>query len=333
MAKNLSTFQPGAATATTDLKYKTIVYTGTFGPDMNSCNTGNDYGHQHYYMDRKRHTFCGGAMKKGTLENQGTDIYHFGGGGSSGGACCCQQSSSGQSGGVAKYTPQWAGDSDHLMICVMTGNGCCRAACNGECSYMTSTCHTSGGHAGTPINRVCTSAGCGAAAVCNWFYGGCCNYGAIASSGGQPLPSSRGCSMGCVYTCCLEEPTADVDVGFDCVYCKAPAAIGFESGSCINKSDSGICGKPMWTSFGGWKNSAYRNGTVMLRGFDVCEQNMGGWNYRNTYCCDFGTRSEISSYMTVGFSMPSAAVQGGNCCCGGPGTANMQIIRFHEDEV
>lgn len=333
MAKNLSTFQPGAATASSDLTYKTIVYSGPYGPDMSGCFPGNDYGHQYYYMDRKRHTFCGGAMKKGTLTEGGTDVYMFGGGGPSGGACCCQQSSPGRSGGVSKFTPQWVGDSDHLSICVMAGNGCCTAACAAGCSHQTSTCHTTGGAAGTLVNHVCQLSGCGAASVCNYYYGNCCNYGTLGSGGSQLAPSGRGCSMACNHTECVEEPTTANDVGYDCVYCKGPASLGFESGSCIDRAAGGMCGRPMWSSFGGWKNSGFRNGTVMIRIGEVCELGSGGFNFRNTWSCDFGTRNSTSSYMTQGFSMPAASVCGGVCCCGAPGNSNMQIIRFHEDAL
>ena len=298
---------------------------------MNGCAGGTDYGHQHYHMDRKRHTFCGGNMKKGTLENQGSDIYMFGGGGPSGGACCCQQSSPGRSGGVAKYSPQWVGDSDNLFLCVSSGCGCCTAECYGKCSGQANIQHRSGGAAGTIVNCIKTESGCGAAAVCNYGYDSCCNTGALTSSGGGSVPCCRGCTMATTHSTCLENPTGDDDKGYDCVYCKASSNFGFESGSCINRCNDGMCGKPMWSSFGGWKQSGYRSGSVMIRAFNVCEQASGGFNFRNTYCCDFGTRSEISGYMTQSFSMPTAWTCGGPCCCGGPGSAPMQVIRFHEE--
>ena len=333
MAKNLSTFQPGSITATSDLKYKTIVYTGPYGPDMNGCAGGTDYGHQHYHMDRKRHTFCGGSMKKGKLEDGGTDIYMFGGGGPSGGTCCCQQSSSGRSGGVAKYSPQWVGDSDHLFICVSSGCGCCTPECNGKCSGHTNVQHRSGGAGGTIVNCIKTESGCGAAGVCNYNYNPCCNYGALGSGGAALHPCCRGCTEATCHSSCLENPTPAEDYGYDCVYCKASSNYGFESGSCINRCDSGICGKPMWSSFGNWKQSGYRSGSVMIRMTDFCEQGMGGFSHRNTYCCDYGGRSEYSGYMMQGMSLPSAQTCGGACCCGAPGSSPLQIIRFHEDEA
>lgn len=53
MAKNLTTFQPGAFTATTDLSYKEHRYYGSWGNDRAGCGDGaGDYGHSMHYLDR-----------------------------------------------------------------------------------------------------------------------------------------------------------------------------------------------------------------------------------------------------------------------------------------
>jgi hypothetical protein len=248
----------------------------------------------------------------------------------SSGSCCCQASTPGRNGPAGKYSPRWVGDSDHLWYCVQGGCGCCRPQCAGTCSNFANVCHTSSGHGGTVIQCIRTQSGCGSASVCNYGQQNCCNYGALVSSGGWQEPCCRACVEATCYTCCQTSVDATCDAGYDCVECRGIGHVGFESGSCINRADAGMCGKPMWGSYHNWKNSGFRMGTVMFRTHDICEQQTGGFNWRNSHCCDFGSRSEHASYMMQGTTGHSAFVTGGACCCGGPGNSPMHILRFHE---
>lgn len=327
MAKNLTTYQPGAKKASSDLTYKTMHMPGAWGED--GGNSESTYGEMRNYVNRDD-TACRGNFKLGD-----TDVVLTAHAGQGGGACCCQSSSPGRSATTVKYTPIFGGDSDHMYFCNRNSCGCCRPQCNGEPGYSTRVCHTSGGHGGTAINYVCAGGGCGAASVCNWGYNACCNYAKLLSGGGRDKlvcpdgQSEKG--FGC-YTTCSEERLTSCDAGIDCVYCIAPGNYGYESGSCINRSAEGICGVNFWSNIANWRTSAFRNGVVEINAVSGMEQANGGFNYNNHHHCNLGYRANTTGFWSNGVSYPGASACGGACCCGTRGTAGQVIIRYEEDE-
>ena len=327
MAKNLTTFMPGSKKATTDIEYHSMVMMGAWGEDRNG-EANSNYGQSLYYMNRDE-TACLGNMDKAN-----TSIVLFGGGGQGGAACCCQGSSSGRTGSTAKYSPRWsssAADSDLIFMCINTACGCCKPGCAGDRGFYAKFCHTRG-LGGTNVNRVCACGGCGGAGVCNYFNGNCCNYAMIISSGGRDKTicahSEQQAGAEC-YTTCSEVALSSCDAGFDCVYCVSPQYYGYESGSCINRENAGMCGTNMWSNYSNYRRSAFRNGVVEFSTGTVSQYANGG-EHMNHMACNFGQRTNKTGYLTVGVSAGGAGACGGACCCGGPGTASMAIIRYKE---
>lgn len=327
MAKNLTTYMPGAKLASSDLTYKTMHMPGTWGEDVGLSDT--EYGEARNYINRDD-TVCRGNFKTGK-----TDIVLSGHTGPGGGACCCQQSSPGMSSTTVKYTPIFVGDDDHLYFCNRSACGCCVPQCNGQASFATRVCHTSGGHNGTAINYICACSGCGAAAVCNYMYQDCCNYANMVSGGGrdkQTCPDGQSEKGFNCYTTCSEERLTSCDVGIDCVYCVAPGNYGYESGSCINRNAEGVCGINYWSNVPNWRTSAFRNGVIEINTGAGIEQASGGFNFANVHHCNLGYRGDTSGFWSYGVSYPSAYACGGPCCCGTPGRPGQVIIRYTEDE-
>lgn len=327
MAKNLTTYQPGAKKASSDLRYKTHHMPGSWGEEVGLSNT--EYGEARNYVNRDD-TACRGNFKTGA-----TDVVLSGTSGPGGGACCCQQSSPGRSGTTVKYTPIFAGDSDLLYFCNRSACACCRPQCAGEVAYATRVCHTSGGMGGTPINYVQACSGCGAAGVCFWMYGGCCNQAMTFSGGGRDKlacpdgQSNKG--FGC-YTTCSEERLTSCDAGIDCVYCIAPGNYGYESNSCINRCAEGVCGINYWSNVPNWRTSAFRNGVVEINTGAGVQQAQGGFSYAGIHHCNLGYRVDTSGFWSHGVSYPGGYSCGSPSCCGTPGRAGNVIIRYTEDE-
>tara|TARA_B100000900_G_scaffold408191_1_gene422076 strand:+ start:1547 stop:2635 length:1089 start_codon:yes stop_codon:yes gene_type:complete len=357
MAKNLSTFQPGAFTATTSLTYKEHRFYGSYGEDMAGCGGTGDYGHHIHFIDRDdtpctednaRH-----VMRRTVDRNYGTEVFVITSSGAGGGACCCQQASTGIGGITFKFSPRWnpvCADSDQMHIQLQMSSGCCHPQCQGCCSAAYHSCvgggtgsisnaHPITGKTGQQPGNFCARwlSGCGSATVCNYWYNPCCNYGALSSSGGFRHPCcciwDTG-SMSCYTTCktVSELPFAACDRGYDCFSCAYRIGGNFESGSCINReaSGGGMCGVLMFAGSSIAKTQIFRQGVMAVHGYTICERSGGGWQAKCNRACLYGTTASQSGYWTAGMSLGGAQTHGGTCCCGSQASGGMMRIIYDD---
>ncbi len=354
MAKNLTTFFPGAQTASSSLTYKEHRYYADWGQGLAGCSGPGEYGNDHHYLDRddtpctednNRH-----VMRRTTGKQYGTEVFAITSSGAAGGACCCQQSSPGKSGLTFKFSPRWStdcNDSDTMRMCIPMTSGCCHPNCVGCCGLPFRFCvgggtgpitgtHpiTSKGNSGQPGN-FCLQAlgGCGAASVCNYYYQPCCNYGALTSSGGWRHPCCCIWDTGlasCYTNDGRQEPGSDCDRGYDCCACIWRIGGNFEVGTCINRENSGMCGTAMMSGSSISKSQIFRQGVQTVHAHTICEMQMGGWHHKCNRACLWGNNPQQSAYWIAGMGTSTASTCGGPCCCGGPGTGG--VVRVIYDD-
>ena len=356
MAKNLTTFQPGAFTATTSLTSQEHRYSGSWGQDRAGCGDGNgDYGHPMHFLERddtpctesnNRH-----VMRRTTDRSYGTEVFVITSSGASGGSCCCMQSTPGIGGITYKFSPRWSqncADSDSMQMCIPMSSGCCHANCVGCCSSHYTFC-VSGGtgpvNGSHPItgstnnanieNQFClaTLAGCGAATVCFYFYQPCCNYGAVSSGGAYMHPCCCIWDTGratCYTTDGRQQPGADCDRGFDCCSCVYRIGGNFESGSCVNRENSGNCGLAMHSGSSIAKTQLFRQGVVSVHSHTICEMQMGGWHHKCNQGCLYGNQPNDTGYWVSGMGTSGGHSCGGPCCCGAPAQGGMVRIIYDD---
>tara|TARA_B100001094_G_C18118401_1_gene765393 strand:+ start:69 stop:1163 length:1095 start_codon:yes stop_codon:yes gene_type:complete len=359
MAKQLTTFMPGAFTATTTLTYKEHRYMGAWGEDMNGCgNATGDYGHSRHFLDRDD-TPCTESnnrhiMRRTVDKNYGTEVFAITSSGAGGGACCCMSSSTGQGGMTWKFSPRWStncADSDTMRMCIPMSSGCCHPACIGCCSEPYTFCvgggtgvlesgsghpYTGSDNSGQP-GVFCGSfmSGCGAASTCNYHFQPCCNYGAMNSGGGFRHPCCCVWDTGrasCYTTCkTLDElPFAACDQGYDCFLCAYRIGGNFESGSCINRESSGVCGIVMFSGTSIAKTQIFRQGVVSAHSTTRCEMAQGGWTGKCDRACLYGVNPQKSGYWTAGMALTTAHVCGGPCCCGSQAAGGMVRVIYDD---
>lgn len=357
MAKNITNFIPGLFTASTSLTYKEIRYKSGHGEDRNGCCGAQEYGSYLHYVDRD-HTPCHESnnrrvMKKTVNKTFGTEIFFMTSSGSTGGGCCCAGSAAGRSGHSFKISPRWSNnenDSDGLRLCIPQSNGCCYPDLNaGACSRPFYICvgGGSGVITGThPVTGTGTSGqpgvfcgrmdgACGASGTCNWQFQNCCNYGALNSDGGFRHPCCTIPDTG-ITSCYTTNKTADelpfaaCDAGYDCCRCAMVVGGSFEAGSCINRADSGMCGRINFSGSSIYKSQLFRSGMVSAHSHTICEMQMGGFVHRCNQSCLYGFNNNTTNYWGAGLATAGGYACGGPCCCGGPAAGG--VVRIIYDD-
>jgi len=332
MAKNLSTFLPGAAKANSQLEYYTDIYSSAWGNEGEG-NAESAYGNMYTFIDK-----CATHSGKKYIKNK-THLWTIANGGQAGGSCCCMQGQMGYNAASFKYTPQWSdGDSDYIQLCQRPANKCCiPQSAQGQGIAGWRLCHVTGTKASPVIKQnLCASGACGGTTVCFADYQfNCCNFGALNIQTNQMkwCCCQNGISVEalCFTTGAAIPPAGCSEAGFDATLCRYQGPAGYEVGSCIarNSADTRYKQRMHYTPI--WKGSAFRQGLIARSGLFKCAEGEGGWNQRNAIACTYGHDGAHGDYWWAGSSHMGANVTGGNCCCGAPGQSGITVIRYEAE--